>query len=62
MFCCKQAELLSVLSTKHHDGFALWPTKNGNYNIDDRKDLLALYVKACRKYGLKVGFYFSQHD
>ncbi len=54
-----------VLTTKHHDGFALWPSKYGNYNIGSyhtSKDLLQPYVEACRKYDLKVGFYFSQRD
>ena len=54
-----------VLTTKHHDGFALWPTEYGNYNIGKfypGVDLLKPYVEACRKYGLKVGFYFSPRD
>ncbi|WP_223549068.1 alpha-L-fucosidase [Aestuariivivens sp. NBU2969] len=54
-----------VLGAKHHDGFALWPSTYGNYNISTYvpdTDLLKPYVEACRKYGLKVGFYFSQRD
>ena len=53
-----------VLTSKHHDGFALWPSK---YGLSTRqymggRDLLKPYVEACRKLGLKVGFYFSPRD
>ena len=54
-----------VLTAKHHDGFALWPSKYGNYNIgitQNQEDLLEAYVKASKRHGLKVGFYFSQQD
>ncbi len=55
----------AVLTTKHHDGYALWPTKYGDMNTGrylGGRDLLKPYVEACRKYGLKVGFYFSPRD
>ena len=55
----------AVLTTKHHDGFALWPSKYGDLNTKryaGGRDLLKPYVEACRKYGLKVGFYFSPRD
>src|SRR5690606_14329981 len=55
----------AVLTTKHHDGYALWPTKYGNMNTRvylGGRDLLKDYVEACRKHGLKVGFYFSPRD
>jgi alpha-L-fucosidase len=53
-----------VITAKHHDGFAMWPTKVNDYNVmdatpwhhDPMKDLKA----ACGKYGLKFGFYYSQ--
>jgi alpha-L-fucosidase len=53
-----------VITAKHHDGFAMWPTKVNDYNVmeatpwhhDPMKDLKA----ACEKYGLKFGFYYSQ--
>lgn len=54
-----------VLTTKHHSGFCLWPTKSTDFSIKAtpyKKDLIKPYVKACRKYGLKVGFYFSPED
>ncbi|HTW94699.1 MAG TPA: alpha-L-fucosidase [Tepidisphaeraceae bacterium] len=55
----------AVLTTKHHEGFALWPSKFGNFNTTlyaGGKDLVKGYVQACRKYGLKVGLYFSGPD
>ena len=51
-----------VLTTRHHEGFALWPSAYGNFdtkNFMDGRDLLMPYVEACRKNGLKVGFYYS---
>ena len=54
-----------VLTTKHHSGFCLWPTKTTDFCIKNtpyRKDIIKPYVEACRKYGLKVGFYFSPED
>ncbi len=54
-----------VFTTRHHDGFALWPSKYGNFNTKNYmggKDLIKPYVEACRKYGLKVGLYYSGPD
>lgn len=54
-----------VLTSKHHDGYALWPSEYGENSTKqymDGRDLLRPYVDACRKYGLKVGFYFSPRD
>jgi alpha-L-fucosidase len=55
----------AVLTTRHHEGFALWPSAYGDF--DTRKhmggrDLVKPYVEACRKNGLKVGFYYSPPD
>jgi len=55
----------AVFDAKHHDGYCLWPTEYGKYSTKigaNGRDLVAEYVKACRKYGLKVGFYFSPRD
>jgi alpha-L-fucosidase len=55
----------AVLTTKHHDGFALWPSKYGDLNTKnymDGRDLVRTFVEACRKVGLKVGLYFSPPD
>ncbi|GIE78448.1 hypothetical protein Aph02nite_43980 [Actinoplanes philippinensis] len=54
-----------VLTTKHHDGFCLWPTKTNSYNVAAsgyRQDIVARYVRAFRARGLKVGLYFSIWD
>ena len=54
-----------VFTTRHHDGFAMWPSKYGNFstiNYMGGKDLVKPYVEACRKYGLKVGLYYSGPD
>ena len=54
-----------VLTTKHHDGFCLWDTKQSEYKVTHTpygKDLVTPYVKAFRNAGLKVGFYYSLID
>ena len=54
-----------VLTAKHHEGFALWPSEYGNFNTKNfmgGKDLIGPYVQACRKVGLKVGLYYSGPD
>jgi alpha-L-fucosidase len=55
----------AVFTTRHHEGFAMWPSAHGDF--DTRKhmggrDLVKPYVEACRKNGLKVGFYYSPPD
>ena len=55
----------AVLTTRHHDGYALWPSEYGNYSTRTHmhgRDLLRPYVEACRKYNIKVGFYYSPPD
>jgi len=57
-----------VLITKHHDGFALWNTKVGTYNINstgregDKRDIVKEVAVACKKYGIKLGLYYSIWD
>lgn len=51
-----------VITSKHHDGFALWDSKVSDFNIMNspyKKDLIAELVAACKKYGIKYGFYYS---
>jgi alpha-L-fucosidase len=55
----------AVLTTKHHDGFALWPSRAAASSIADTPyggDLVAEFVDATRAAGLRVGFYFSLCD
>ncbi len=53
-----------VITAKHHDGFANFDTKASPWNIVQAtpygKDVLKPLAAACRKYGLKLGFYYSQ--
>ena len=55
----------AILTTKHHDGFALWPSKYSNYSVKNAKwrggkgDVVREFTDACRKYGIKVGLYYS---
>lgn len=53
-----------VITSKHHDGFALFNSKATNWNVADAtpygKDLLKPLVAACRKEGIRIGFYYSQ--
>ena len=54
----------AVLTTKHHDGFCLWPSKYSNYTVAQgcKRDVVREFVDAFRKRGLKVGFYYSIRD
>jgi len=52
-----------VITSKHHDGFAIWPSDVNPYNIRDvahfQRDPLRELVDAARAAGLHVGFYYS---
>lgn len=52
-----------VITAKHHDGFALFPTKVSDWNAVDatpcKKDLIAPLAQAARAQGLKFGLYYS---
>jgi alpha-L-fucosidase len=54
-----------VITAKHHDGFALWDSAVSNYDIAatpfgaNGRDPLGELAVACRKYGVKLGFYYS---
>lgn len=53
-----------IITAKHHDGFALFKSAASKWNVADAtvygKDLLKPLADACRKYGMKLGFYYSQ--
>jgi alpha-L-fucosidase len=52
-----------VLTSKHHDGFALWDSKVSDYNVghhtNHKRDIVKEVSEACKKYGLKFGLYYS---
>lgn len=51
-----------VLTTKHHDGFCLFPSKYTNYNAMNhgpKRDLVGELTDAVRAEGMKMGTYFS---
>ncbi|MBE6358140.1 MAG: alpha-L-fucosidase [Lentisphaerae bacterium] len=53
-----------VFTAKHHDGFAMFHSTYDSYNVVDAtpfgRDVLAELAAACRKYGIKLGCYYSQ--
>jgi alpha-L-fucosidase len=53
-----------VITSKHHDGFAMFCSKASKWNICDATpyahDPLKDLAEACRKQGIKLGFYYSQ--
>lgn len=53
-----------VVTSKHHDGFALFHSKADRYNVVDAtpfgRDVIAELGEACYKHGLKLGLYYSQ--
>jgi alpha-L-fucosidase len=55
----------AVLTAKHHDGYCLWPSAYGDWNTGrflGGRDLIAPFVEACRRHGMRVGLYFSPRD
>ena len=53
-----------VITSKHHDGFALFPSEVTDWDIADatpwKKDLIGPLAEAAREKGLKFGLYYSQ--
>ena len=53
-----------VLTTKHHDGFALWKTEQGDFSAQAAvgRDLVREFVESARAHDMRVGFYYSVID
>ncbi len=54
-----------VLTTKHHDGFCLWPSQYTGYNISKtplHRDVVKELAEACRRHGIEFGTYYSTCD
>jgi alpha-L-fucosidase len=53
-----------VITSKHHDGFALFDSKASRYDVVDatpfKRDVLKELAEACRRRGMRLGFYYSQ--
>ncbi|MGI6794122.1 alpha-L-fucosidase [Bacteroides sp. KG68] len=56
----------TVITTKHHDGFALWDTKAGQLSAKKtsaaKRDLLTPFTDEVRRQGLRLGLYYSLLD
>ena len=55
----------SALTTKHHEGFDLWPSKYTKHcvtNATNKTDVVKEYLEAFRKEGITAGIYFSMLD
>ncbi len=55
-----------TITSKHHDGFAMFDSKVSDYDIVDRtpykKDVIRMLAEECQKEGIKLFFYHSQLD
>lgn len=54
-----------VLTAKHHDGFCLWPSKYTEHSVKNSpisRDIVREAAEACKRGGIKFGFYLSPWD
>ncbi|MCP4005384.1 MAG: alpha-L-fucosidase [bacterium] len=55
----------AVLTAKHHDGFALWHTRESDFSVEHsayRGDIVREFVEAARELDIKLGLSFSLSD
>lgn len=54
-----------VVTSKHHDGFALFHSEVDKYNIVDatpfKRDVIKELAESCKRHGIKLGLYYSQN-
>lgn len=61
----KAGAQFAVMTTKHHDGFAMWQSAYSSYSVaqspwmNGKGDAVALFTKACRENGIACGLYYS---
>ena len=52
-----------IITAKHHDGVAIWNSAASDYNLSrlshTDRDVLKELAAACKKHGMKLGFYYS---
>ena len=52
-----------TITSRHHDGFSMWGTKQSDFNIVDAtpygKDVLKMLADECHKQGVMLNFYYS---
>lgn len=70
--CCQWADIaksagcrFAALTTKHHEGFALWPSEYSDHcvkNASCKRDVVKEFLEAFRKAGITAGLYFSILD
>ena len=55
-----------TITSRHHDGFSMWGTKQSDYNIVDatpfHRDVLKELSAACQEQGIRLHFYYSHLD
>jgi len=54
-----------ILVTKHVEGFCLWDSKYTSYDVansGNKTDVVEAVAKACKKYGIRLGLYYSLWD
>ena len=53
-----------IITSKHHDGFAMFKSDASNFNIVDatpfKRDAIKELAAACKRYNMKLGLYYSQ--
>lgn len=62
----KAAGMNITITSKHHDGFAMWDSKLTDWDIVDRtpygKDIIKMLADECSKQGIRLFFYHSHLD